>query len=611
MNQLFPYDEIRKYQDLLIKDIDFALQNKKNIIIHAPTGMGKTAAVLPLALAHALEKDLTVFFLTSRHTQHKIVLETLQQLKTKHKTKFLTADIIGKKMMCLQEGIQGLYSSEFSEYCKALKEDNKCNFFNNVKKKEKIGKAIADIKINDPCSVEELKGICGKYRLCPYEVSFILTKEAKVIIGDYNYLFHPMIRKFFLARSGKDLAQSIIIIDEAHNLPNRVREELSSKLSNFILGAAIKEARKYNYESVEEILLEVRYALDSLAANLASEKIVTKEEFLDKLKFDLESTVDILEDTADEIRKLQKRSFIGSVATFLSLWSGEDEGFIRIMSKNYFKNRENITLSYRCLDPSFATSDVVNRSYATIAMSGTLTPTKMYKDLLGFENVIEKEYSSPFPKKNRLDIIIPKTTTKYSERNEEQFKAISDIIVEVVNSVPGNIAVFFPSYYFRDKIYKNLVFLVKKTVFREEPGLSNNEKHEMLEKFKGYKDAGAVLLGVSAGSFGEGIDLPGDLLKAVVVVGLPLARPDLETKGLIDYYDKKFSMGWDYGYLFPAFNKCLQSAGRCIRSEKDKGVVVFLDKRFTWMNYFRCFPNDLNLTISVDYVNKINEFFKK
>jgi DNA excision repair protein ERCC-2 len=131
----------------------------------------------------------------------------------------------------------------------------------------------------------------------------------------------------------------------------------------------------------------------------------------------------------------------------------------------------------------------------------------------------------------------------------------------------------------------------------------------MLERFAGYSGTGAVLLGVASGSFGEGIDFPGDILKCVVVVGLPLQRPDLETKELIAYYDHKFGKGWDYAYVAPAFSKTLQNAGRCIRSETDKGIVVFLDERFTWPNYFKYFPPEGQIKITLDYEDKIKEFF--
>ena len=142
----------------------------------------------------------------------------------------------------------------------------------------------------------------------------------------------------------------------------------------------------------------------------------------------------------------------------------------------------------------------------------------------------------------------------------------------------------------------------------EKQNLSKEEKEKILDEFKKNKDKGSVLLAVSTGNFGEGIDLPGDFLKGVVIVGLPLSKPDLETQELIKYYDNKFGKGWDYGYLVPAMNKCLQSAGRCIRSETDRGVIVFLDERFAWPNYNRFFPKG-EVEVSTDYLEKIDGFF--
>jgi len=130
-----------------------------------------------------------------------------------------------------------------------------------------------------------------------------------------------------------------------------------------------------------------------------------------------------------------------------------------------------------------------------------------------------------------------------------------------------------------------------------------------LEKFSKYKDTGAILLGVATGSFGEGVDMPGDLLKAVIIVGLPLGKPDLETKELTKYYDKKFGNGMEYGYFLPAFTKCFQNAGRCIRSETDRGVVIYLDERYTWANYFKFFPQTDYMRITKDPTERIKNFF--
>jgi len=136
--------------------------------------------------------------------------------------------------------------------------------------------------------------------------------------------------------------------------------------------------------------------------------------------------------------------------------------------------------------------------------------------------------------------------------------------------------------------------------------MTKEQRYEMIENFKKYKNA--VILAVASGSFSQGVDMPG-ILKSVIVVGLPLERPNLETRELINYYDKKFNKGWDYGYVLPAITKVIQAAGRCIRSEKDRGIIIFLDERYAWPSYRRCFPNDIKMKISSDYGEDIKEFF--
>ncbi|KKR73121.1 MAG: Rad3-related DNA helicase [Candidatus Woesebacteria bacterium GW2011_GWA2_40_7] len=204
---------------------------------------------------------------------------------------------------------------------------------------------------------------------------------------------------------------------------------------------------------------------------------------------------------------------------------------------------------------------------------------------------------------------MPETTTKFERRGSEEYKKIAEVCNKIINKIPGNAALFFPSYDLRDKVYKDFYSLCKRKMIIEKQNLSKEEKEEILEEFKRGKDKGAILLAVSTGNFGEGIDLPGDFLKGVVIVGLPLERPDLETKELIEYYEERYGKGFDYGYIFPAITKCLQNAGRCIRTETDRGVIIFLDERFAWENYLRCLPADMDFKISKMYEDRIGRFF--
>lgn len=615
-NILFPYKQIRPIQSDLIKDIHNCIQNSSHAILHAPTGLGKTIGSLGPALKFAIDNSLTIFFLTSRHTQHIIAIETLKLIKDKFKENIISVDIIGKKHMCPQSGTDLLYSNEFSEYCKYLREKGECEFYSNTKTQNKLTveakKILDDLKPMLPLHVEKLAEVCGQSKVCPYEISICLAKKANIIIADYYYVFNPSISQTFFSKTGKDLERSIVIVDEAHNLPSRIRDLLTQRLTTFMLKRAVKEAKKFGYEETIELLNMIKDILHNYGNDMQidDEKLIGREEFIKKIELtiDIQQLIADLEFIADDIREKQKRSYIGGVAGFLSSWSGSDEGFTRIISKVKTKFGVSVALSYRCLDPSLVTKDIIEKTHSTILMSGTLTPTSMYRDLLGLpSNTFERVYKSPFPAENKLSLIIPKTTTKFTMRNTKMYQEIAKISSDIVNLIPGNIVVFFPSYKLRDEVNRFFSGYCKKTTFTESSNLTKTEKQNLLAEFKKYKDIGAVLLGVVGANFAEGIDLPGDLLKAVVVVGLPLQRPDLETRELINYFDKKFAKGWDYGYLFPAMNKCFQSTGRCIRSETDRGVVIYLDLRYRWQNYLRCFQEDVK--ISEDYKRLIGGFF--
>ena len=618
---LFPYDEIRPIQEDLLEEVDKAVKKGTNLIAHAPTGLGKTIASLAPIISFAKDKDLTIFFLTSRHTQHHLAIETLKHITEKFKIPCLVTDIVGKQSMCVQEHIQDLYSNEFAEFCKNAKEKHECEFYENTKKSNKLSvrakKVVEELTRSSPNHSEKVIEVCEKEKLCPYEISTELARKAKVIVCDYFYLFHPKVSEAFFKKTGKKLEESIIIVDEGHNLPARIRNLFTQKTSTFILDRAITEAKKFDFKELVPKIHEIRHLIKQLSKKISSdgqETLITKEGFFNKLseQYDYDELIAEFEFAADEIREKQRSSYLGALSAFLSGWLGPDKGFSRILSITEYKGKRNISLSYRCLDPSLSSTVVVEHSYSTILMSGTLKPTEMYADLLGFpkQRTVQKEFGSPFPKKNKLTLIVPETTTKFTQRSEEQFKNIAKICSNITNTIKGNSAIFLPSYFLLDQVNRHFSELSQKRIIREVPGLSKEGKHDMLEEFKSQSKEGAILLGVASGSFGEGVDLPGDLLKCVIVVGIPLQKPDLETSEIIAYYDKKFGHGWDYAYLYPAILTSLQNAGRCIRSEKDKGVIVFLDERYDWPNYKKILQNE-DIIVTKGYLHEINKFFEE
>jgi len=621
----FPFDSIRPSQQQLANDISDAIRNKRNILAHAPTGLGKTAAALSPVITAAMENGLTIFFLTPKHTQHQIAIETLRAIKQKHNLSFQAADLIGKKWMCSHPAVENLASKEFQQFCKSLVAEEQCPFYNAVwgkgsdKLQAKAAVALAEIKHSKILHAEEL---VQQYKdeYCTYELATLLGKEATVVIADYYHIFHPSVRQAFLGRLRKELKNSIVIVDEAHNLPSRIRSILSEKISQITIKRAAKEAEHWKFDELYATLNYINDALDNLSKELLSkgkEAEIKKERFVGEVENatgkKYSDIIDNLEGAAVEIRKTERKSHIGSVADFLEAWLGEDVGFVRILKKQHFKSGNAFaSIIYSCLNPAAASAEVFDNCAAGILMSGTLVPGELYRDLLGLrpEKTDIKIYPSPFEAKNRLVLIEPSTTTKFTKRDAGEFEKIAGLCISIIKEVPNNAAVFFPSYFMMQSILPFVEGKLSKQIFYDKSDFTKQQRAEVLKNFKQAADnGGGVLFAVQGGSMSEGVDLPGKFLECVIVVGVPLATPDLETQSLIDYYDYKFGKGWDYGYIFPAMTKALQAAGRCIRTLDDRGAVVFLDNRYSWANYLKCIPPDWKPVVTKLAADRVKRFF--
>ncbi|ODS40282.1 hypothetical protein BEH94_09220, partial [Candidatus Altiarchaeales archaeon WOR_SM1_SCG] len=467
---LFPFPVIRPGQKEFIADIETALEERRPLVAHAPTGIGKTAAVLSAVLPFALENGKPIFFLTPKHTQHAIVIETLKKIKNKFNINFRVADIIGKQWLCPVKGAELLSSREFNQFCSTRKKNEECRFYNNFFKDNKISDgakdAIKEIKKNI-LHAHEVKMLCKKSRLCPYEVCIKAGSSANVITADYYHIFSPKVRRAFLAKLNKDMENIILIIDEAHNLPDRIRHILSYNLSEYTLRGAIKEARVLKNPIEDDFfdLIDIlkKFEKEKLKKKDVkfSEVYIKREEFTSeiekfasKMKMSYEDFYIMVDNFGDEVLKIPRRyrSYSKTAARFLESWNKPGVEFARILRKN--KRNEMLELSYKCLDPSVSSAGVFSGCFCSILMSGTLVPLNMYSSILGLANAIEKEYASPYPKENKLVLITPGVTTQWKKRSDEMYEKYAEKLKNIIDIIPGNTAVFFPSYEILNKIHK-------------------------------------------------------------------------------------------------------------------------------------------------------------
>jgi len=613
---IFPYPAMRGPQREMIDDVRNALVGRRHLIADAPTGLGKTIAALYPSLAFAISNNKTVLFLTSRVSQHRAAIDTLKAMKAAGSS-FSAVDMVGKRHLCSHD-VEGMDSSMFVNFCTAMIKDKRCKFYTDFRDttfRNERSRLISIVASSGPMSSQEAMALMSE-RFCSYEMQMDAAGGADVIVADYFHVFGNGGRS--LVRMGKELKDCIIIVDEAHNLAARLRGQLSARISTLTCDRAMNEARD---EDEPELLDRLKKMRDSLR-NMGNRSLFgEKEAFVNKDSFTqaveesggYNELIGSLAALGGRILEKRKVSSVARIAEFLDAWDGDDYGFARILAMERIRGEDHIALQYNCLDPSLISKNVMQDAHSVILMSGTLSPMEMHRDLLGMdaERSMLKSYASPFPAANRKNIIVSGITTRYKERTPENFSRIAEIVAKCVEAIKGNAAVFFPSYEMRDRIFKSAITRIKKHTILESSRMTKSERDLVRDEMACHAGSGAVIFGVLGGSFSEGIDLPGDLLNGVVVVGLPLERPSLSSKALIDYYQQRFGRGMEYGYVYPALIKVMQAAGRCIRTETDRGVIVFADGRFLWPNYRSVFPSSWAFATTTDPEAEIKEFFAK
>ncbi|MFO8051766.1 MAG: ATP-dependent DNA helicase [Thermoplasmatota archaeon] len=598
--EMFPFKKVREGQLQFMEDVKKTVDGGGFLIASVPTGIGKTAASLSPAVRHALEEGKLLLFMTSKQSQHKIAVETLRSLSVRTGRSIRVVDVISKQSMCPRE-ISRMPHSTFGYLCKQQAKDGTCDLFRPPPRH-----VIEEI-LDDIHDVEGIKDIARKARICPHRAALEAAKKAHVLICDFNYLFSDL-SDAVLSSLGRDLSEIILIVDEAHNLPDRIRSNQSEELPVRVIEEARdmvsgqKHLRMYLGQLRDMIIEQAKKRM-----NDESEVELDKREFVSEIRalfqgsidgyFDLEGFIDMLEEYSKKRKLPEDEDPILAVSDFLRRMLSMKSSHILYFTIPKGRSIESLRLAFRNLDPGEISGPVFKACSSAVLMSGTLSPPSMFGDILGMSRKrrVEREYPSPFPTRNKLVLLDETVSTAYKKRNQKMYRSMGERIVSLAGCFPGNIAVFFPSYSLLYDV-KEFLWGCPKRVIEEERSMSRSDKESLIQDLQRSRDSGgAVLLGVMGGSLSEGVDYRDNLLSGVIVVGLPLAPPSLEVKALRNYFRNKFGfkLGDDYSYNFPAMNKILQAAGRSIRSETDRAVVVLMEERLKQNRYLKFLPEDL------------------
>ncbi len=578
---VFPYERMRPYQQEIIDAVVHAVREREALLVSAPTGIGKTIAVLFPAVREALRAGKKLFYLTSKTLQQEAVVEALKMLND---GSLRVLRIRAKQKMCAHTEM--ICHEDFCPYAARYSE--------KMEKSGLLSRIATSMSYFDPDLTFEMS---KSTEVCPFEVSLELIEQADVVVCDYNYIFDPYVGlKAYQQES--DYGECVLIVDEAHNLVDRGRSYYSPELHeksfeairNHLAGRncrlegweeLIDELRAHMQELSEVLEEGVTQALCEINGHLLIEQRAAWERMvMGYITWKIENGIAEEEDPLVD--------FYFRLVKFANLLHEEGDEFSHLIERT----PEGLKMKIFCKDPSRFLGAIFDSAHATVALSATLEPFDFYKKTLGVPPARTSELSlpSPFPRSNRKIVVVPEVDTTFKQR-ANYYDRIATTVAEIAEASDGNFLALFPSYVFLREVAERMPPL-RKQVLVQRTDMTDYERQAILGVLRDRPARDNLILAVSGGMYAEGVDYRGDMLSGVMVVGPALPSVSFEQELLKRYYDDQYGAGFEFAYLIPGMTRVVQSAGRVIRSETDVGVIALLCRRFTQESYTRYFPAD-------------------
>lgn len=570
----FPFDYRPGQRDVAAAVYRTILRRKK-LFIQAPTGVGKTiSTVFPAVKAVGEGLGNKIFYLTAKTITRTVAENAFRTMKEQGlcmKVITLTA----KEKICFCG--EAVCNPEACPYAKG-------HF-------DRVNDAVYDMLMSggdiDRAAIERQ---AEKFKVCPFELSLDISTWVDAVICDYNYVFDPNahLKRFF--SDGSD-GNYIFLIDEAHNLVERGREMYSAALykEDFLdLRKQVKHldgklARRLG--EVNKLFLELKRECEGYQILNSVSHIALK---LMSLLTEMERS---LEEPSDDVTHESVLSLYFQVRSFVSIHDGLDENYV-IYSE--FEENGRFKIKLFCVNPAENLQKYLDYGSGTVFFSATLLPIHYYKNLLSVEKDDYAIYAqSPFPKENMLLLQAGDVSTRYTMRGRDMYGRYAVYIGRTARCKKGNYIAFFPSYKFMQEVYEQFVRSEEGIdVILQSQNMGEHEREDFLKEFERDRENSLVGFCVMGGVFSEGIDLTADRLIGAIIVGTGLPQVCNDREILKGYFDSRGMRGFDYAYLYPGINKVLQSAGRVIRTETDRGVILLLDERFSQRQYRDSFPRE-------------------
>ena len=654
------HEELREGQVSMTNDAFTAISDGGFMIANAPTGIGKTAASLAAALSVARSIPGTqILFMTGRQSQHRIVVDTVRRINERlpdGEQPVTLVDMIGQNGMCIND-LALQHGGRFRQICGELRGTRKCKPF--LEDSPGLRLKVLDYPLHVDELVEHAKhwhGEAGPQPTCPWKIARETASKADILVCDYNHLFNEDTRDSSLEAMGLAMEDMIVIIDEAHNLPDRIRRGLSRTLNDKLLRDTIYELEEYCdvlkekglNSTLDEALFERTRACETALKRFKGRLStwIREQKEANRNLGDIGAEIEVRVE-ADQILSMLRQELSGDISgesidlngligqLFLVQVDPDDDeeematdrlaSVLSILDRYAQSPAMCVVLTSRAdesritthlLDPAIVSGNVFHTVRGGILMSGTLTPPEMYAESLDIPStrpIGTASYPSPFLDDRRPVIIASDVTSKYTERGPENTRKIRQHIHALLQNTPGHVAVFCQSYRMLEEVVEEADWPGRMLLI-ESRNWTKKRVESALKQLHDARNRGTKVLiaGVFGGRLSEGVDYSQNILDAVVCVGIPVAPKSVPQDALREYIEKKHGQGkgWKYGALQPAVNSVLQGMGRAIRKIEDRAFILLLDNRLLSGQYRSCLPPTLT-TIKVSEASRTGRWVQK
>ncbi|MEE4245341.1 MAG: ATP-dependent DNA helicase [Kangiellaceae bacterium] len=563
----FPHSRYRSNQKYLSQQAYYAIKSSSKLMVQAPTGIGKTISLLfPSAKAYGEGILNQIVFLTAKTTGRQAALDACAAINAT-----LSADNTNRLKVLV------INAKELVCFCNNdLDSNSLCGYKTGYY--EKLPDAMSEAFNESVLDRSAIECIADKYRICPFSFSLAMIPWVDIVIADYNYVFDPLVKFSHFEDNAKC---TVVLIDEAHNLIDRSRgmysaiiEESDALKMYDLYKNTKKRSLLKSCQDLQEGLLSIRSQLSKDIGSVDIDVITKPINVLVSLIMERGQSEELTSEELAWLKQLIRFKVVSELINQHYLWQGDN------VSNNLL---DSYRLNLYCLNAFEHMNDLIKPFGSMIFFSATLSPEPYIRNTLGIENAPPLlTIPTPFSSSQAKFLVDTNINLTFNYR-DQAVPRIAKTIFELRRR-HGNYLICFSSYSFLQKVYLHYRReYCDEKIFHETRGDSHEQRKNNIDNM--FEEAGWLGFVIMGSSYTEGIDYKGDALHGVVIVGAGLPQVSEKQNAIKSDFDEMALAGFEMAYTYPAMQRVLQTAGRVIRSENDRGVILLLDQRFARSPY--------------------------